>query len=142
MSADPALTTRTDHVGRGWSFPLELTSGGSFRLVSGAAELDAAIRLILGTRPGERVLRPDFGCAMWAQTFAPLTDSTVGLVVQAVREAVERWEPRVDLEQVHGEPDHEQACIAVTVEYRVRATNDHRSLVYPFYVIPREGHGP
>lgn len=128
----------TDHIGRGWSFPLRLTVGGDFGLVSGTEELDAAIRLILGTAPGERVLRPDFGCAMWLQTFAPLTPGTLGLVQEAAREALERWEPRIELESVTGELDHENACIAITVHYRVPATNDHRSLVYPFYVIPRD----
>ena len=139
MSTDPAGIAPVDHVGRGWAFPLELSASGAFRLVSGGAELDAAIRMILGTAPSERVLRPDFGCAMWAQSFAPLTDSTLGLVEQAVRESLERWEPRIDLEKVSTEADHENARILVTVTYRVRATNDHRNLVYPFYVIPREG---
>lgn len=138
MSLDPAGVTAVDHVGRGWAFPLELSTGGGFRLVSGGAELDAAIRLILGTAPSERVLRPEFGCAIWSHTFAPLNDSTVGLVEQAVRESLERWEPRIDLEQVTAEADHEEARIIVTVAYHVRATNDHRNLVYPFYVIPRE----
>jgi phage baseplate assembly protein W len=138
MSTRPSGAPEIDHIGRGWAFPVELTSAGGFRLISGGEELDAAIRVILGTAPGERVLRPDFGCAMWSATFAPLTDNTVGLVEQAVREALARWEPRIDLESVTGEPDPAEGRIVVTVSYRVRATNDHRNLVYPFYVIPRE----
>jgi phage baseplate assembly protein W len=141
VSAD-ARGPVVDHIGRGWSFPLRLSVNGGFRLVSGGEELDAAIRLILGTAPGERVLRPEFGCAMWQQTFAPLTPGTLGLVQQAAREALERWEPRIELESVSGELDHENAAIAITVHYRVLATNDHRSLVYPFYVIPREEGAP
>jgi phage baseplate assembly protein W len=138
MTTPPVNVRQVDHVGRGWAFPLELTAGGGFRLVSGGDELDAAIRMILGTAPSERVLRPDFGCAMWSATFAPLTDNTVGLVEQAVRESLGRWEPRIDVEDVTGEPDHAEGCIVVTVSYRIRATNDHRNLVYPFYVIPQE----
>lgn len=129
---------RPDHVGNGWAFPVQLSVGGGFRLVSDAEEIDGAIRMILGTAPGERLLRPEFGCTMWEQTFAPCTRATGALVEQAVRRAVERWEPRVELERVWAEPLPTEACIRVTVEYRIKATNDHRNLVYPFYVIPRE----
>ncbi len=73
------------------------------RLVSGPDELDAAIRMILSTMPGERVMRPEFGCAMWNLLFAPLTAGTLGLIEQAVREALERWEPRIVLDRVDGD---------------------------------------
>ena len=128
----------TDFIGSGWSFPVRITATGAVRLVSGAEELDAALRLILSTAPGQRLMRPDFGCSMWEQVYAPLTPDTLGLVEQAVREAVERWEPRVVLDRVEAVPDPEEAAIHVEVDYRVAATNDRRNLVYPFYVIPRE----
>jgi uncharacterized protein len=138
MSIESVGVRSVDHVGRGWAFPLDLTAAGGFRIVSGGAEIDASISMILGTAPGERVLRPDFGCAMWAQTFAPLNQSTVGLVEQSVREALDRWEPRIDVESVKGEADRDNDRVLVSVTYRVRATNDHRNLVHPFYVIPQE----
>src|SRR4051794_35970207 len=133
MTVDPVHVRNGDHVGRGWAFPLDVTAAGGFRILSGGPELDASITMILGTAPGERVLRPDFGCAMWAQTFAPLNQSTVGLVEQAVREALDRWEPRIEVESVEGEADRGNDRILVSVTYRVRATNDHRNLVHPFY---------
>ena len=137
MSWDP-LDAQVEHVGRGWAFPVALSPAGGFRLVTGAAELDGSIRMILGTAPGERLLRPDFGCAMWEQTFAPLNASTIGRVEQAVRRSIDRWEPRVELERVGVRPEPEEARLVITLDYRVRATNDHRNLVYPFYVIPRQ----
>lgn len=127
-----------DLIGRGWAFPARITPTGDVRLVTGGDDIDAALRLILTTAPGERVMRPDFGCAMWEQVYAPMSPSTLGLVEHAVREALERWEPRITLERVEAEPDPEADAIRVHVAYRVVSTNDRRNLVHPFYVIPRE----
>ena len=117
---------------------MRLTPGGSVRLVSGAEEIEAAVRMILTTAPGERVMRPDFGCAMWEQVFAPVNPNTLGLIEQSVREALARWEPRIALDAVTAEPDDDHAVVRIQIEYHIRATNDHRNLVFPFYVIPHE----
>ena len=133
----------TDLIGSGWSFPVRLTPGGSVRLVSGAEEIEAAVRMILTTAPGERVMRPDFGCAMWEQVFAPVNPNTLGLIEQSVREALARWEPRITLDNVTARPDdNDNAIVQIDIEYHVRATNDHRNLVFPFYVIPHEEPAP
>jgi phage baseplate assembly protein W len=127
-----------DFIGNGWAFPAAINRNGSVRLVTGVEELDAAIRMILSTVPGERVMRPEFGCAMWDMIFAPLTAGTVGLIEQAVREALGRWEPRIDLESVVAEPEQATGTVHIAVAYRVKATNDIRNLVFPFYTIPTE----
>lgn len=136
-----------DLVGNGWAFPAALTPAGTVALVSGSDELDAALRMIIGTRPGERVMRPQFGCAVWQYLFDPMTPKTLGLIEYAVREAVQQWEPRIDLESVLATVDHDgvdhggraaEGTVLITVSYRIRATNDHRNLVFPFYAIPRE----
>ena len=127
-----------DLVGRGWAHPCTLTPGGAVQLRSGGPELDAAITMIIATAPGERVMRPDFGCTIWELLFDPIDAGTIGLMEHAVREAVARWEPRVDLESVVGVPV-EDGVVELTLAYRIRATNDYRNLVYPFYVIPQEG---
>jgi phage baseplate assembly protein W len=131
-----------DFIGNGWAFPAAINRNGSVRLVTGTEEVDAAIRMILSTVPGERVMRPDFGCSMWEMLFAPLTASTLGLIEQAVREALERWEPRIELESVSSEGEQETGTVHITVAYRVRSTNDVRNLVYPFYTIPTEEPAP
>ncbi|BFU44281.1 GPW/gp25 family protein [Krasilnikovia sp. MM14-A1004] len=127
-----------DFIGNGWAFPAAISRTGSVRLVSGVDEVDAAIRMILSTVPGERVMRPEFGCAMWELLFAPITAGTLGLVEQAVREALERWEPRIDLESVLATGEQDSGAIHIAVSYRIRATNDVRNLVFPFYTIPTE----
>jgi uncharacterized protein len=127
-----------DFIGRGWAFPAGVGGNGGVRLAAGAEELDGALRMILATSPGERVLRPEFGCSMWEQLFAPLDANTLGLIEQAVRQAVGRWEPRVEVEQVRALADGDGVTVRIELVYRVRATNDYRNLVYPFYIIPHE----
>lgn len=131
-----------DVVGAGWAFPARTSAAGGIALDTGEAATDAAIRMILSTAPGERVMRPDFGCAMWDQVFAPMHEGTVGLVEDAVRVALARWEPRIDVEEVVATADQDGARLDIVIRYVVRTTNDERNLVYPFYVIPREEPAP
>jgi len=131
--ADPAF------IGRGLTFPMGVDHTGSISLTSGPEDLDRSIRVVLATAPGERLMRKDFGCRIWELLFEPVNANTLGLMAQAVREAVAQWEPRVEVEEVNVVPDeNESAMVRIAVTYRVRTTNDRRNLVFPFYVIPRE----
>jgi len=126
-------------VGRGISWPLEVDHTGSIRLTEGASDLDRSISLVLLTAPGERLMRPEFGCRIWDLLFEPVTPNLIGLISQAVRDALAQWEPRVVVDDVRPVPDPDDpALIRIMIDYRVRATNDRRNLVYPFYVIPHE----
>ena len=127
-----------EFIGSGWAFPAAINRTGTVRLVTGTDEIDAAIRMILSTVPGERVMRPDFGCAMWEMLFAPLTAGTLGLIEQYVREALDRWEPRITLETVLAEAEQDTGTVHISIGYRIRSTNDVRNLVFPFYTIPHE----
>lgn len=127
-----------DFIGSGWAFPAAINRNGGVRLVTGVEEIDAAIRMILSTVPGERVMRPEFGCAMWEMLFAPLTASTLGLIEQNVREALERWEPRIELRTVNTSAEQAAGAVHISISYEVKATNDVRNLVFPFYTIPHE----
>ena len=134
MSDAPA-----DFIGRGLLFPLRVDQSGGIALGSGADDIDASIRMAIITAPGERVMRPQFGCRIWDLLFEPINANTLGLMADAVREAMGRWEPRVELEDVELDADPaQQGRVLINLKYRVRATNDRRNLVYPFYVIPRE----
>ena len=91
------------------------------------------------TAPGERLMRPQFGCRIWEMLFEPVTANLLGLISQAVRDALAQWEPRVVVDDVRAEPDAEQGSLVhIAIAYRVRSTNDRRNLVYPFYVIPHD----
>ncbi len=133
------MSNAADFVGRGISFPMRVDQSGALAMTSGVDDIDASIRVVLLTAPGERVMRPFFGCRIWELLFEPINANTLGLMADAVREAIGRWEPRVELEDVELDADpRQQGRVLINMSYRVRATNDRRNLVYPFYVIPRE----
>ena len=126
-------------IGRGISWPMGVDHTGSIALTSGTADLDRSIAVVLSTAPGERVMRPEFGCRIWELLFEPVTPNLIGQITEAVRAALAQWEPRVEAEAIDAVPDdRDHSLVQVRITYRVRSTNDRRNLVYPFYVIPRE----
>jgi len=133
QTPDPAF------IGRGFAWPLRVDHTGGIAFTAGEHDLDDAIRVVLATAPGERVMRPQFGCRIWDLLFEPITSNTLGLMAQSVREAVTQWEPRVEVHDVKVEADPSRdGLVHIDVEYVVRTTNNRRNLVYPFYVIPHE----
>ena len=126
-----------EFIGTGWAFPLRTDPTGSIAMVSGAREIVESIRLILGTAPGERPMRPAFGCAIHDLVFAPAVAATAGRIAYEVRLSLERWEPRIELTDVVVRFDEvEDGRLLIDVRYTVRGSNDPRNLVFPFYVIP------
>lgn len=127
-----------EFVGAGWAFfPMRTDVTGRIVLVTHEQEIEESIRLILSTAPGERPMRPDFGCAIHDFVFAPADAATAGQIAFEVRAALDRWEPRVDVLEVRVEFDtSDVGTLHIQVGYRVRGTNDPRNLVFPFYVIP------
>ncbi len=126
-------------IGRGWRFPPALDERGTVALTSDGDEIEQAIQIILSTVPGQRVMRPDFGCRVHELVFASNDVRTGGLAGRYVREALGRWEPRIELQRVAAHPDPDDPDrLLISVEYRVKATYSSRSLVYPFYLIPGE----
>jgi phage baseplate assembly protein W len=84
-------------------------------------------------------MRPEFGCAIWDQLFSTTDPNALGLMAQSVRDAISRWEARVDLETVVARVDPDDSSrVLINISYKIKATNDRRNLVYPFYVIPKE----
>jgi phage baseplate assembly protein W len=84
-------------------------------------------------------MRPQFGCRIWDLLFEPITPNLLGLISEAVRDALAQWEPRIQVEQVTPVADDDRdGLVRIQIVYRVRATNDRRNLVYPFYVIPHD----
>jgi uncharacterized protein len=133
------VSDAADFIGRGILFPLRVDQSGSIALGSGADDIDASIRMAIITAPGERVMRPQFGCRIWDLLFEPINANTLGLMAEAVRDTVSQWEPRVELEECNVVPDAQNPSrVLIDLRYRVRSTNDRRNLVFPFYVIPRE----
>jgi phage baseplate assembly protein W len=126
-------------IGSGLAFPLAVDRRGGIALARDEQDIDQAIALILGTAPGERPMRPEFGCGVHDFVFDSIDANTLGNMEEAIREALLRWEPRIDVTGVKFDAsDAVNGLLTINIEYKVRATNTDRNLVYPFYVIPAE----
>lgn len=129
----------SDVIGAGWAFPVGLDSTRRVALAHGGQEIEQAMLIILLTQKGERPRRPDFGCQIHDLIFAANNSTTAGLAEYYVREALLMWEPRIDVQSVRASPDPEAPeRLLIYIDYEVKATNDRRSLVFPFYRIPEE----
>jgi phage baseplate assembly protein W len=128
-----------DFVGAGWAFPIRTDATGGIALVSHDREIEESIRLILGTAPGERPMRPEFGCAIHDFVYAPADAETAGRLAYEVRSALARWEPRIEVDDVVVTIDtDDRALLYIDIRYSLATSNDPRNLVFPFYVIPAE----
>lgn len=133
------MSTGVDFIGRGWSYPMGVSGTGGIALSAGDDEIAESIRMILGTAPGERPMRPEFGCAVHDLVFSAVDGRFAGLVDYEVRNALLRWEPRIEVAAVTVTLDPErEGVVLIGVEYTLRTTNDRRNLVFPFYTIPSE----
>lgn len=125
----------SDLLGRGWAYPVLLDENYEIALAEGEQDIEQAIWIILSTAFGERLMHPDFGCGIHDLVFAPNNTGTAGLARFYVEDALIRWEPRIDLEEVEiqADPD-QQELLLISVSYRVRTTDNRYNLVYPFYL--------
>jgi phage baseplate assembly protein W len=124
-----------DVLGSGWQFPVRTNERGGIAMSSYEPKIRESIHIILGTAKGERMMRPDFGCAIHDFVFSIIDTSTLTMIRSAVRDALIRWEPRIEVLEVEaaGNTDME-GVLDVRIQYRVRATNTEANLVYPFYL--------
>ena len=127
-------------VGSGWAFfPMRTDVTGGIELVGRDREIQEAIRIILATAPGERPMRPEFGCAIHDHGFDTVDATTLGRFDYAIRAALDRWEPRIDVRDVSFDTDRtDEGLLGIEIAYTLRGTSDVRNLVFPFYVIPAE----
>ena len=126
-----------EFVGQGLNWPLQLNSQGSIALAQGQMEIEQSIRIILETIPGERVMRPEFGCRVWELMFAPRNAATEAQLIEYVQEALRVWEPRIDVTAVDiaRNTSYDDSVILTDIRYVVKNTHDERSIVYPFYIM-------
>ena len=129
-------------IGRGWAFPPQIDEQGRVALSDERDDIEQAIRIILSTSPGERVMRPTFGSRLHELVFAPVNAETAALAAHHVEEALNMWEPRITVTEVRIDPHRDNrrphARLQIEIDYEINATYDRRTLVYPFYVIPGE----
>jgi phage baseplate assembly protein W len=125
-------------LGVGWKFPLQVNSAGGVAVSLYEQRVEESIYLILSTARGERVMLPDFGCAIHDLVFQVNDPRTRSVVVEQVRQALVKYEPRVDVLDVRADSAPEQPnLLLIRVNYRIRANNAMGNLVYPFYIQER-----
>jgi phage baseplate assembly protein W len=108
---------------------LSISVTGGIQMVEGAASVRQAILLLLSTMPGERVMRPDYGCNLHLLVFSPNDDTTAGLAIHYVRQAIERWEPRVEILRLDADRNEaDPGRLDIVLEYRLRATQRREGL--------------
>lgn len=135
----PLMNRDKEFVGQGLAFPLQVNPRGELALVTGATDIEQAIGIILGTIPGERVMRPTFGCRAWELIFSPNDAATRTLLISYVRYALEFWEPRITLVDIRVNTDiNNESALLVEIKYEIKTTHDQRSIVYPFYIMGEE----
>lgn len=128
-----------EFLGRGWKFPVGVDSRGSIKMSEYEEDIKEAIWIILSTSKGERVMRPDFGCGIHDYVFEAVNTSVLGLMETSIRDALIRWEARVDLINVTALTDKiSEGQLLISIDYMVRTTNNQFNLVYPFYLTERK----
>jgi phage baseplate assembly protein W len=136
------MEERKDFLGRGWAMPVDLDPRTGLVAISEYEDnIRQSIRIILETAPGERVMRPNFGCGIHDLVFAAVDTTTMQRIRSVVEEALRRYEARIEVIGVTIDEDAtSEGVLLVELEYRVRKTNQIGNLVYPFYF--REGGRP
>lgn len=122
-------------IGRGWRFPIKVNARGGLDWSEGPDRIRDAIWIVLKTSLAERVMRPTFGAGVESFVFQSNSPATRAALTLAIRTALVRWEPRIELVQVRVDPvDGEPSQVIAAVEYRIRTTNELFNIVLPFYL--------
>jgi len=122
-------------LGRGWKFPVNSDAKGNIRMSEYEEDIKESIWIILSTSKGERVMRPDFGCGIYNYVFDYLNTTTLGMIENSVREALNTWENRIDLINVDVSiANAAEGKLLINIDYTVRTSNTQFNLVYPFYL--------
>ncbi len=120
-------------LGRGWSFPPDLTETG-VRMSAYEQDIEESLHVLFSTAPGERVNRYDYGCPLRRYAFEPLTTQLMVRMRSEISRAVTLYEPRIALEDVSFEEQPEQGVLLIHISYTVIRTNNRHNMVYPFYL--------
>jgi uncharacterized protein len=132
----PPANQLNEYIGAGFAFPAQVNVQGSVQLSADTPNLEESIIIILRTRLGERVYRPNFGSRLSELVFEPMNTQTLLLIRLYVEEALETWEPRIILNSILTSPDPKTGTVEIVITYTPKDTYDMRSMVFPFYLLP------
>lgn len=122
-------------LGKGWKFPVTTDSSLKMEISGYEQNIHESINIILGTRKGERVMRPDFGCGIHDLVFEPLSAVNLGLMELSVTEALRKYEPRIELLRVDFSTEQiDKGYLMISIFYQVISTNNRFNIVFPFFI--------
>jgi uncharacterized protein len=122
-------------IGRGWAFPVQVDPDEQGLLyVNGPEKVRESIWIILDTEPGERIMRPSFGCGLRRYLGEPNTVAVRALIRNDVEQALTAWEPRISVSSVDVTPGSDPSLIEIAVAFVHVRTSRPDNLVYPFFL--------
>ncbi|WP_224360830.1 GPW/gp25 family protein [Hyalangium versicolor] len=121
-------------LGKGWGFPVKPGADGALPLAEGPEKVAESIRIILDTEPGERIMRPSFGCGLRRYLMRPNSSATRALIRHDVESALTSFEPRIQLTEVRVDPGDDPAMVLIRIAYVHVRDGRPGNLVYPFYL--------
>lgn len=126
---------KKEFLGSGWKFPVSLNKKNGFELVSEDEDIREAILIILNTVPGERVMRPEFGCGIHNYVFSVVNSSNLSMIENEIVKALTLYEPRIVIDNIKAEVDSSDAGrLLINIDYTVASSNSRYNMVYPFYL--------
>jgi uncharacterized protein len=122
-------------LGTGWGFPPEFAKiPPQVGMISDETDIQSSLEILLSTRQGERVMRPDYGCNLDELVFEPLTTTFKTYIIDLIQTAILYHEPRIDINQINLDDTGElEGRIIISIDYTVRTTNSRFNFVFPFY---------
>lgn len=129
------MNTKQSFLGRGWSFPPEFSkTNNTVVLTEDETDIEKSLQILLSTRPGERIMVPDYGCNLDELLFKPLNLTLKTYVIDLIKTAILYHEPRIDVERIRIEESTDNdGILLIYIDYLVRITNSRKNMVYPFY---------
>lgn len=122
-------------LGVGWSFPPKFDKySKSVVMDQGEADIENSIRIILGTYPGERLMKPKFGCTVKRMNFENIDKGNVTNIQEIVGNSLLLYEPRVKFESIEIiSQDEQEGLIVLQLNYSIISTNTRHNIVFPYY---------
>lgn len=129
------MNHKNSFLGTGWGFPPQFNkAAGAVRMTSDAEDIKKSLEILLSTRLGERIMRPKYGCNLEDLLFNPLNRTLKTYVTELINNAILYYEPRIDVEKTDiTQGDELKGELLIKLDYRIRATNARKNLVFPFY---------
>lgn len=129
------MNTKESFLGRGWGFPPEFSKNTkSVLLTEDESDIEKSLDILLSTRPGERIMVPEYGCNLDELLFKPLNLTLKTFVSDLIKTAILYHESRIDIEKIRIDPSGDNdGILLISIDYRIRITNSRKNMVFPFY---------